>query len=272
MSGPTLTVNQAGNPFVEVFVEDFPAGTSTLRIERLSEDRTWTVRGGVSVAAGVAVVDFEVPFCVPVSYRAECFDGSGLSLGFTDSSSVTVWEDRAVAHQPLVPQMWSNVVLAEGTFETVERPSSGEVVWVQGATVGRVIGSGRRGVVETPIRLEAARLSDASDFQAMLGTYEVRQLPVLCVRTPPNVPLDVPRTFFTHIPKVTSRDFNVRWGGTVTHLEFMATEVEPPFPGLTTPLLSYDDIDAAYGSYDLADAAYPSYTDRDRDYSLAGSS
>jgi hypothetical protein len=271
MSGPTLTVNQADNPYVEVFVEDYPAGTSTLRVERISERRTWTVRGGVSVAAGVAVLDFEVPFCVPVTYRAECFDAAGVSLGFTDPSSVTVWEDRVIAHQPLVPQLWSNVVLAEGTFETVERPSVGEMVWVDGADVGRVIGSGRRGVTETPMRLEAARLSDAADFQEMLGTYAVRQLPVLCIRTPPNVPVEVPRTFFTHIPRVSSRDFNVRWGGTVTHLEFNATEVEPPYPGLVEPLLTYDDIDAAYGSYELADAAYPSYTDRDRDYKLASS-
>jgi hypothetical protein len=269
MAGPVLTVNQAGNPFVEVSVADVPAGTSTLRYERLSEDRVWKVRGGVRVPVDVAPRDFEVPFCVPSTYRAECFNAAGASLGFTETASVTVWEDRTIVHQPMNPQMWVNPVRLVSTAETLERPSDGQLVRVSGATVDRVIGSGRSGVRDSPWSLLTRRLSDADALQALLGSYEVRQVPVLCIRTPP--PMRVPRTFFVHVPSLVERAINLHARGEMIQFDFSGTEVEPPYPGLTTPPLTYDDIDAAFGSYDLADAAYPSYTARDRDLSLAGS-
>jgi hypothetical protein len=269
MAGPELAVNQSGNPFVEVFVDDKPAGTSTMRLERVSDNRTWTVRGGVGVAAGVAVLDFEVPFCVPATYRAECFDEGGMSLGFTEPSTTTVWEDRTIVHQPLSPQLWVNPVRLLDTAETTDRPGRGELVRVDGATVDRVIGTGRGGVAGQKWSLLTRRLSDADALQALLGTYEQQQLQVLCIRTPP--PMRVPRTFFVSVPTLSERPINVHARGEYVKFDFEGSEVEPPFPGLSEPLLTYDDIDAAYGSYDLADAAYPSYTERDRDYSLAGS-
>jgi hypothetical protein len=264
-----LRVNQADNPYVEVFVEDYPAGTATLRIERLSDNRTWDVRGGVSVNAGVAVLDFEVPFCVPSTYRAECFTSDGMSIGYTDSSTTTVWEDRTILHQPMNPRMWVNPTRLVGTAPKLERPSDGSVVRVEGATTDRVIGSGRSGVVASQWSLLTNRIEDADALQALLGTYETRQVPVLCIRTPP--PMRVPRTFFVHVPALAEISLDAHLGGTSMQFDFTGREVEPPYPGLTTPLLTYGDIDAAYGSYDLADAAYPTYTDRDRDYSLAGS-
>jgi hypothetical protein len=269
MVGPTLTVNLSGNPYVEVSLADVLPGTSTVRFERVSDGRKWAVRGGIGISSDVAVLDFEAPFCVPSTYRAECFDASGNSLGFTDSSTVTVWEDRTIVHQPLNPQMWVNPVRLVGTVGSIRRPSEGTLVKVQGAAVSRVIGSGRAGVTASDWSFLTTRFTDADNLQQLLGTYEVQQLPVLCIRTPP--PMRVPRTFFAHVPDLAETQLDTHMGGQLLQFDFKATEVEPPFPGLTTPLLTYDDIDAAYGSYDLADQAYASYTDRDRDYSLAGS-
>jgi hypothetical protein len=108
----------------------------------------------------------------------------------------------------------------------------------------------------------------ADRFQGMLGDYNTRQVGVLCVRTPP--PVRIPRTFFTSVPDPTEVSVDVQWGGQRTDIVFTATEVDPPFVGLVTPLLTYDDLDAAYSTYDDRDAAYATYTDMDRDYSLAG--
>lgn len=270
MAGPELKVNQARNPYVEVFARDVLAGTSTVRYERESDGRKWQVRRGLQVAASVAVLDFEVPFCVPSTYRAECFDAAGTSLGFTEASTTTVWEDRTIVHQPLNPQLWVNPIRLRDTAGVEERPASGELVRVEGATVDRHIGSGRAGVTGQDWALLTTRLEDAEALQALLGTYTERQLQVLCIRTPP--PMLVPRTFFVHVPVLSQRPINVHARGQLVKFTFSGTEVEPPYPGISTPLLTYGDIDAAYGSYALADAAYTSYSDRDRDYKLAGSS
>lgn len=268
MVAPLLTVNQSGNPFVEVFVQTVPAGTATMRVERASEDRRWTVRGGVDIPPGVAVLDFEVPFQVPAVYRAECFNGSGSSLGYTEASTITVDESRTFIHQPLVPQMYATVTTLAGTAETITRPNESELVLVEGATLPKVISAGRRGVTEMPYSFLVDSIAEADRVQEMLGTYEVRQLPILVVRTPP--PARVPRTFFMHVPALPERWIAPGRESEYFSFDFSATEVEPPFPGLTTPLLTYDDLDAAYSTYTLLDAAFASYSDRDRAYQLAG--
>ena len=59
MAAPELTANTDGNPWVEVFFDPaaLPAGAARITVWRLSEGRTWMVRGGVNVATGVAVID-----------------------------------------------------------------------------------------------------------------------------------------------------------------------------------------------------------------------
>lgn len=267
MVAPSLIVNQAENPFVEVFYDEYLPGTQKARIERVSDGRVWPVRGGVDVTPGVAVLDFEVPFCVPSVYRAECFDFSGMSLGFTESASTTVWEWRTIVHQPLVPQLWTAIRELKGTAETIERPADSDLVKIEGSPLPRAIGSGRRGVTSMPYKMFVDRVSAADRIQEMLGTHATPQLPVLCVRTPP--PMRVPRTFFMHVPSLPERQI-APGANEYFSFDFDATEVEIPFPGLVTPLLTYDDLDAAFGSYDAMDAAFPSYTDRDRAYHLAG--
>jgi hypothetical protein len=108
----------------------------------------------------------------------------------------------------------------------------------------------------------------ADMLQAMLGDYVTQQVAVLCIRTPP--PVRIPRTFFAAVSDPEEIDINTKWGGGITRFAFSATEVEPPYAGLVTPLLTYDDLDAAYATYTARDAAYSSYTEQDRDYSLAG--
>lgn len=267
VAAPTLTLNQGANPFVEVFPTAYFPNTTSVRIERESDGRIWSVRGGVSISTGVAVLDFEVPFGVESLYRVECFDNTGLSLGYTDNASITVNETRTIIHQPLMPQLWVSALRLEGTGATIERPSDSTLVRAEGASLPQTIGSNRWGITDLPVNLYLDSIEEADTLQAMLGSYTVKQLPILVIRTPP--PMRIPRTFFAHVGNLPEhwitpgRDANFSYNLTVT-------EVMPPFPGLTTPLLTYDDIDAAFASYTTMDAAYPSYTARDRAYDLAG--
>lgn len=272
MAAPELTPDTSGNPFVEVFCnpDDLDPAVARIRLYRFSDNRQWKVRGGWDIAPGVAALDFECPFGVDASYRAELFDGDGLSLGFTEYATITLDVASVWVHNPLVPaegiDLGGAALLDRGARAT--RPAVGGVVYTEGSTVGRWIGNGRRGLVDYPMGFAVETVDLMDRLQAMLGDYTTMQLGVLCVRTPP--PARVPRTLFTAVPDPDEVSIDVQWGGERSEFLFSVTEVDPPFVGIVAPLLTYDDLDAAYATYTARDAAYASYTDMDRDYSLAG--
>lgn len=270
MTGPTLTAYTTGNPWVEVY---FPAGILdpacvTLTMYRFSENRTWKVRGGVEVAPGVAAQDFEVPFGVVAAYRAEQFDSSGDSLGFTDTSTITLDVSGTWVHNPLEPTEALEVEIDAESADSLVRPTPGELVYVEGAGVARRIGSRRRGLERVSLSLSVFGAGNGDAFQDMLGSYEEERIAVLCLRTSETVRW--PRTFFFSTQRFDERDVNVRLGG--EWLQFVADvdEVEPPFPGLVKPLLTYDDLDAAVTTYSAQDTEFGTYTTKDRAYEYAG--
>lgn len=272
MAAPELTFDGTGNPFVEVFFDPsgFPAEVTRLTVWRYSEGREWQVRGGVSVAPGAAVLDFEVP---PGSsaYRAEMFDAAGVSLGWTETSALEVPDFGVTLHNPLDPTVYvrlSTLAVLDSLLGTGGRPTVGSVLFPEGRTVGVHVGARRRGVVGLRFGVALESVADVDLLQSMLGGYGESRVAVLCVRTPQ--PVRVPRTLFLSVSDPEEVDFDVRWGGSRMDFLFTGTEVAPPFPGLAVPLLSYDDLDIAYPSLDARDAAYSSYTEMDRDYSLAG--
>jgi len=269
MAGPLLTVDTSGNPRVEVFADpdDLHPDAVRVRMLRLSEDRTWLVRGGVDVAPGIAALDWEVPFQVPVSYRLEMFAADNVSLGFTDPSTVTVDYTGTVVHQPLSPDLWAPVRILAGSAAQLVRPVDGELVDTESGFVSHWVGSNRRGLRDVPVSLLTETLAAANQLQAMLGTYTTKQVGVLCIRTSDGVRW--PRTFFAQ-GDLTEIERNVRFRGQMIQFDAAMNEAEPPYPGLVVPLLTYDDLDVAYASYHARDAAYATYTDQDRDYSLAG--
>lgn len=264
----TLTPNTDGCPFVEVFIDtpDVPAGTATMRIYRLSENRTWLVRGGVDIDPGVAALDYEIPFQVAVAYRAECFDNTGVSLGFAEAGTITLDYEGTIIHQPLTPSLYVGVKIRPDSYlAPMTRPTPGTAIFTESGGPARWIGGIRQGQVGTPVALYLANSYDADTMQSIMGAYETSQVAVMCIRT--STLTRWPRTFFAQ------GDLSETWLSRRSErymFDSTMVEVQPPFPGLSTPLLTYDDLDASYATYDAMDAAYPTYTDKDRDYSLAG--
>lgn len=270
MAGPLLTPDTSGNPRVEVFFDpdDLHADCAGIRIYRYSEDRRWLVRGGVDIAPGVAALDFECPFNIDAQYRAEQFDDTGASLGFSDSETTQLEYTGTVVHQPLDPSLWVRMRLLKPTADSLTRGLlGGDPMYPEGDVVATIVGGRRVGLEDTTLALLADSVSDADVFQAALGTYEVAQVNVLCVRTSESV--RIPRTFFA-AGRWSEVRRDVTPDGGFVEFRSTAREAKPPFAGLVVPLLTYDDLDAAYATYDLRDAAYATYTAQDRDYSLAG--
>lgn len=268
----SVTAHMEANPWVEVFFPILDPLTVRVRVYRISDGRTQLVRGGVDIAPGVAAQDPEPPYNVESVYRAEMFDASGNSIGFTASASITVTVPATYAtlHQVLDPSIWTTVRVMEGTAPSVVRKTPGSLVYPEASPLPRRIGSRRQAVSGLPLYLYTNTIDAADAVQQMLGDYETEQLGVLVLRTTPQDLARVPRTLFVASESFEEQDLDVKYGGSQIMYAFTGDEVEPPYPGLVVPPLTYDDIDASFATYDDEDAAYATYTDRDRAYELAG--
>lgn len=300
---PTLTTftDAAPCPRVEVFFDSFAPGTASVTVFRLAAGREYRVRGAVRAAtAGTLTrIDFECPFNVLVTYRAEMFDAAGLSLGFTDSAELgdilvglapgddVVPADDLLAietisgtglvslhtwlHNPLNPAGAVKVELAASTAGAISRPVVGEVSRPRGRSVGVMLSESRLGVQGLRFDVRALDLDTADKVQALIGGYGSPTVPVICVRmggTDSRVRL--PKPLFLGVLDIAELDMNVAWGGSDTIQEMTGDEVDPPVPGLFIPLLTAADINAYYAS--AADLNSDNLTGSavNRRYDLAG--
>lgn len=273
MSAPTLTVylDAAPCPRVEVFFPSFDAGTATVTVYRLVGSQERLVRGAVNAPTGGTLtrIDFEVPFNVPATYRAEQFDASGNSLGFTPSASVTVASDDTWMHNPLNPDGSVRVFFGDDGGWAVSRPTPGEVSHPKGRRVGVVLSEPRQGVVGLKLTVRTSSDADADLVQAMCGDNGMP--PVLCVRLgTQDARLRVPQPLFLSALSVAEVDMNTRWGGTELAHMVDGDEVDPPIPGLFVPLLTRADLNAFFATRTALNAGGLTRADINRRYDLAG--
>jgi hypothetical protein len=243
------------------------AGTQTINVFRTAAGRTMPVRGGQNLFAvgGAQVVDYEPPNGIPATYQAAQFDAAGAPLGNTTANTITMSWAGTVVHQPLNPALVIRPRLFLDSAADTVSPTPGSTVWPEGATVGRTIGGQRTGLQGTKIRLRMNTAADADMFASMFGSYSTDFPPILCIRTPPNVPL--PPVLFASC----LQPHRVQYGdGVLITYDLTVDEVAPPAPGLIMPLLRRKDLDAAYPTRGARSAAYSTRLARDTDYALAG--
>jgi hypothetical protein len=273
IEGPTVTPMPAGKPVpnVQVLIEDVDPATVVVNLYRLADGRTALVRGGIRKYAvgGASVVDWEAPFGVPVTYRAEMFsdDEATQSLGFTDSTETLLDVRQAWFHQPLTPTLAFSPTMLWGTGLERTRTTPGDLVYPQGAEIGTWIGGQRQGLTDVPFSLLTDR-EGADAMQTVFGRYGTNTSPVLCIRTPRD--MRVPRTFYAVVPQVKESSLNRPGAGEAVQFEFTATEARPPAPGLVAATLRRIDIDVTYPTRGQRAAAYLTRLARDSDYTLAG--
>lgn len=272
----TLTVFTDANPVPRVLVTitGLLAGTQTITLYRTAEGRQMKVRGGVNLFAvgGAAVMDYEAPFGVPLTYRAEQFDASGLSLNFGDAATTTltpplVDTSYVWIHQPLNPSLAIVASMRGDTAADVSRRSPGSLVYTEGGTVGVQIGGQRQGIAGLPFSVVCRNGADADKFLDMFGGYSTDYPAVICIRSMP--PVRIPRVFFGSVSETHEvTDYSLQ----IPFITFAITvdEVRPPSPGLILPSLRRKDIDFAYATRAARAAAYATRLARDSDYSLAG--
>lgn len=278
---PTLTGFTDMNPCprVEVFFPALAVGTATVTVYRMSGGREYKVRGAVdAVTAGsLSRIDFEAP-AVAASYRAEMFDGAGLSLGFTDSASIMLGFEDSVLHNPTAPAGAVKVSTGAGqsgitsdSARSLSRPVPGSVSYPIGRSVGVIIAEPRRGLAGLVLGVRCSTIADADAVQALLGGYDDRKVPVVCIRLGmKDQGVRIPQPLFLGVLDIAEQGLDVFYGGSQTRQVMQGDEVAPPVPGLYVPLLRRKDINAFFATRAAVKASALTRAAVNRRYDLAG--
>ena len=269
--GITLLSDVTAAPFVEVFIDDLIPEAVSVTVYRLAAGREYQVRGALRAptAGTFTRVDFEVPFNVEATYRAELFDAAGISLGFTDSATITVLCADTWMHNPLSPKNAVRVDLGGGSAPIISRPSPGEVSRLLGRRAGVVLSEPRQGVTGLFMDIRTSNDADADLVQAMFG--DRGQPPVVCVRLGSrDQRMRVSLPVFLSALSVSEVDIAHRWGGGELSHQLDGDEVDPPIPGLFVPLLTAADINVSFSSAAALNSSHLVASDVNRRYDLAG--
>lgn len=267
----TLLTDVTAAPFVEVFIDDLIPEAASLTVYRLAAGREFQVRGavGAPTAGAFTRIDFEIPFNVPVTYRAELFDAAGESLGFTDTATTTLVSADSWMHNPLNPAGGVKVFFGEDSGWVVVRPTPGVVSRPLGRRVGVVLSEPRQGVSGLGLVVRTSSDADADAVQAMVGDNGMP--PVVCVRLgAQDQTLRLPQPLFLSALTVAEIDMDSRWGGTEIAHQFEGDEVDPPIPGLFVPLLKAADINVSFATAGALNSEHLLALDVNRRYDLAG--
>lgn len=272
MYEPTLTpqTDYAPVPRVEIVFPSVAPTAATATVLRVTNGRTWRVRGGVRIfaAGGFALVDTETPFGVPTTYRAEMFDASGISIGFTGTSSVTLDAAGTCMHQPLDPARSVKVDPRRSFASSLAAPFSGGVAQPLDRNAPILITRGRTGYRGINLDVVTDTFEDADAFRSMFGDPGRPLPPVICVRTEPRWRL--PQPLFAAVLDAREERFDVEFGGSSIDWRIIADEVTPPAVALAAGVLTYADMEANYATYEPIEAAYLTYLDAESDFTLAG--
>ncbi|QIS38607.1 hypothetical protein [Clavibacter capsici] len=272
---PVLTAfaDAAPCPRVLVSFAGFGPGTAFVTVFRIAGGRTFRVRGAVmaAVAGGFSRFDYEAPFGLELFYRAEMFDASGVSLGFTGAASVTLDVLETWVHNPLDPAGATTIAFRDNALRELTRPSEGQVYYPQGRRVGVVVSGQRRGLSGVVLDLIVDSVAQANRFQVIAGGgYDASMPPVGCFRVGAADRVRVPRPLFASLLEVSEQDMNYVLGGTQITFAVQGDEVAPPAEALIIPLLTRADVDAFYNSRAAVKADNLTRGDVSRRYELAG--
>lgn len=268
----TLLTDVTDAPFVEVLLEDLIPEAASVTIYRLAAGREFKMRGAVRALTGGALsrIDFEIPFNVPVTYRAELFDAAGESLGFTDSATTTLVCADTWMHNPLNPSGGVKVKLLSSAVRRLSRPVPGEVSYPLGRPVGVMLSEPRRGLAGAVFDVLVDSNEDADKVQALIGSASLPLVPVVCIRVGSDNPMRVAMPLFLGVSDIPEEDVSVRFGGEASAHRIEGDEVDPPIPGLFVPLLRRKDLNAFYATRAAMNAGGLMRIDLNRKYEVAG--
>lgn len=257
---PTLTgfSDMAPSPRVQVSFSaaELDPAVATVTVVQISAAGEAEVREGrgVNAVGGAQVTDYEVPPGIPVTYRAEQFDVSGVSLGLTASATTQVDIDPGyvVVQDFLAPR---NAVLVDAheSFAGEVRTSRASARYRAGRNT--LVLMGEVGLAEqVPLTVNTRTLADADMLGSILaeGTALIRSMP--------NV-VRIPQLFYCAIPDVVPVPIDVQYGGEWIRWDLVGDEISRPDIAVIEPLFSWGLYKSAFPTWGDAKAAYTTWLD-----------
>lgn len=242
-------------PRVRATVSGIVGATITLR--RIVDGVSSVVRGAsrTPVLGGTMEFDdWEAPFGVPVSYRAEVTD---VGVAMAQSTPVTLDVTAVWASDPLSPRVSTTVHLIAPTLSRVSHERLMAIVPVVGSSLPIASSGPSQEGSQIPLVFRAYTLIERMSLLAVLRS------PYLLLRTPPSYPM-LPRLAYLATGVVDEFDITHNVGGEDSRIEVTATLVRPPGSSVAVPVRTYQhglDESPTYAD-DLV--AHPTYADRRR--------
>lgn len=269
---PVINVMSGRVPGVEVFFASFPSGTVSVTVWRLSGGLSMKVRGAADAATAgqLTRIDFEVPFGVEVTYRAECFNAVGQRIGYTGQASTLLDIPGMWVHNPLDPQGAVQCEFLDRATRSISAPNGGSLARIPGQRVGVFLAGTQQGITDVDLSIAVDSIEDRDRVLTMLGRTDKHLPPILCFRIGAEHRIALPRPFYAVTPDVALEDLDVIYGGDTSHFIARGDEAAPPAPGLFVPLLTLGDLKAAYATLGDLKADNLTLGDVNRRYDLAG--
>ena len=163
-----------------------PTSTATVLMERSTNLSTWTtVRGGTAIPtlAGetARLDDYEFPVGVPITYRAEYFSATGVSINIESATAITVNLDAVWIKSLTRPFLNRAVTVVD--FSDVERPARGGTFDVIGRSLPVAI-TDVRGSRRYTLDVLTETLDESTDFDLAMASGDV-----ILVHTPADSPV-----------------------------------------------------------------------------------
>lgn len=238
---------------VDVTVTSPPVGAAFISVYSVAGVQA-TVRNAnrAPVSGGFFVTDFQVPLGVPVTYRAEYFNVSGVSLGLSGDAVTQVNSDPqfVIIQDPLAPKRFVKVDAPPSFAEAVAQRRDLATYNVSGRTVALMGQLGLRS--DVPINVSTRTLAQADLLEAVLA-----ESPFL-IRTMPNI-VRLPALFYGVSAGAVQLPVDVHRGGSWIRWELSAHEVSPVMLDIIEAVVTYDRFKAAYATYAASKAVYTTY-------------
>ena len=234
---------------------DLPAGTHTIEVTRSFDGQADVVRGthgGLFADGGAVLDDYEIPVGVSVSYVAEAFDSSGVSLGTVTALTGTIpAPDPSVVwlSDPTNPSLVVAVTAEVGFAAAVTRSRASQTYQVGDRVVALLGEMGKRKGVPLSV------ISMTADVTAALDTL-LTQTAIL-VRTAP--PMRLPRLLYVIIADINENPLG--WDGESSLWDLTGDEIDTTTLDILVPVTTYQTYMDAFATYADAMAAYATYFD-----------
>lgn len=235
---------------------DLPASTHTVTVTRTADGVSYVVRGASALFAdgGAVLDDYEVPVGVTVSYTAEAFDSSGVSLGAVAGALTgTVACDPSLGwvSDPTNPNAVVQVELKSDFAQTLTTVRQVQTYQVGDRVVALLGALGK--LSNLTLRMQTKTVDD---YMTLVGV--LRQSAVLIRTAPPTLQ---PRLLYVVVPTVNAIQQDVQWGGGWVLFDIQGDEVDATTLDILIPVVTYQTYMDAFATYADAMAAYSTYFD-----------